>query len=86
MEGPNPIVQRIFARAAEQLGGASELSRHLRLNYSELGLYLAGEAMPPEDVLLRAVNVVIQDLKEIRSSFSEQAWRALPLPRELMNP
>ena len=36
--------------------------------------------MPPEAVLVRAVEMIIEDLPTIRSGFSEAAWRSLPLP------
>lgn len=80
MEESNAIVQRIFALAAQRVGSASALARHLGLGYGEISPYLGGKAIPPEDVLLRTVDLVIDDLKTVRSGFSEQAWRSLLLP------
>jgi hypothetical protein len=59
---------------------ASALGRHLGLTYAELRPYLAGEVIPPEQVLLQTVDLVIEDLAMIRSGFSETAWRSLALP------
>jgi hypothetical protein len=73
------IVARIFQAAAGRAGGASALARHLRVPFVELRAYFTGEAMPPEEVLLRAVDLLVEDLGAIRSEFSEQAWRQLSL-------
>ena len=75
-------MQRIFVRCAEKVGSASALALRLRISYSELATYLAGHAMPPEAVLVRAVELVIEELPSIRTGFSESAWSALPLPRQ----
>ena len=75
-------MQRIFTRCAEKIGSASALALHLRIPYSEVATYLSGHAMPPEGVLVRAVELVIEDLPAIRSGFSEAAWHSLPLPRQ----
>jgi hypothetical protein len=80
------IVQRIFVRAAERLGSAAALAHHLGLAYQELRHYLYGQAVPPEQVLLRTVDLVIEDLKALRSTCSESAWRALSLPASSPRP
>lgn len=80
MDESNAIVQRLFTVAAQRVGSVHALGRHLGLDYAELRPYLAGEVIPPEEVILRTVDLVIDDLPIIRSAFSEQAWRALALP------
>ena len=80
MEESNAIVQRLFTLAAQRVGSAYALGRHLGLTYAEVQPYLAGEAIPPEELVLRTVDLVIEDLPIIRGAFSEQAWRALALP------
>jgi hypothetical protein len=80
MTEENAIVQRLFVLAAQRVGSASALGRHLGLTYSELSPYLTGEAIPPEEVLLRTVQQVTEDLKMVKGAFSEQAWRFLSLP------
>jgi len=57
------------------VGSTAALGRQLGILYSELRTYLAGEAMPPSDVLLRAVDLVIEDLDQ----FSQQSSRSLPV-------
>ena len=74
------IAQRIFVRAAERLGSATALAGHLGLTYAELRHYLYGHAVPPEDILLRTVDLVLEDLKVLKSMCSETTWRALSLP------
>jgi hypothetical protein len=62
-EESTATVQRLFAAAAQCAGSASALARRLGLAYSELRTYLAGEAMPPEEVLWRALELVIEHRK-----------------------
>ena len=74
------MVQRIFVRAAERVGSAAELGRRLGLSYAELRPYLYGQAMPPGHVLLRAADLIMDDLKTLKPMCSESTWRALSLP------
>ena len=53
------IVRRIFVAAAQRSGGASALARQLRIHYSELQMYMRGEAMPPEEILLGTVELAM---------------------------
>ena len=78
LEESTAIVERLFALAAQCVGSASALARRLGLRYSELRTYLAGEAMPPEEVLLRALELVIEHRKAVQSGLSEQASRSFP--------
>ena len=77
VDGANALVQRLFVRAAQRLGGSAALGQHLGLTYSELRAYLSGEARAPTEVLLRTVDLVIEDLDVIKDGFSEEVWRAL---------
>ena len=86
LDESNAIIQRLFALAAQRVGSAAALGRHLGLTYRELRPYLAGDAIPPECVLLRTVDLVVEDLKMVRSGFSEQAWRFLSLPERGVRP
>ena len=56
LEEPYAIVQRLFEVAAQRVGSAAALGRHLGLSYAELKTYLAGEAIPSEEVLLEGWN------------------------------
>jgi hypothetical protein len=78
-EESKAILQRLFALAVRRVGSTAALGRQLGILYSELRTYLAGEAMPPSDVLLRAVDLVMEDLDEVQDQFSEQVWRSLPV-------
>jgi hypothetical protein len=74
------IVRRLFARAAERTGSASALAQSLGLPYTAIRGYLAGEALPPEDLMLRTLELIIEDL-ELKHEISSQAWMSL-LPSE----
>ena len=78
-EESKAILQHLFVLAVQRIGSAAALGRHLGVFQSELRTYLAGEAMPPSEVLLRTVDLVIDDLKQVESQFSERAWRSLPV-------
>lgn len=71
------IVQRLFTRAAMRIGSASALARQLGVLYADLRLYMYGEAMPPEDVLLAATQLILDDLQEIRAHSDSAAWQKL---------
>lgn len=73
----NVVVQRLFLQAAQWTGSPSALGEHLGLPYAELRTYLRGEALPAEEVLLRTVDLVIEELQVLKKGFSEQAWRSL---------
>jgi len=74
------VIRRLFVRAAMKIGSASELAHQLSIPYSEVRLYLDGEAAPPEEVLLRVVEVILEELPTIRAEFSPEIWRSLRLP------
>ena len=74
------IVRRIFMCAAERLGSTSILARDAGITFSELRTYLSGEAMPPEEVLLKVVEIIIDQIPVIRTEFPIEDWRSLRLP------
>jgi hypothetical protein len=71
------IVQRLFTRAAMRIGSATALARELGVMYADVRLYMYGEAMPSEDILLAATNLVLQDLEDIRTHSDPAAWQRL---------
>jgi hypothetical protein len=76
------IVQRLFTRAAMRIGSATVLARELGISYSEVHAYMYGEAMPPEDLLLRVTEAILQDLEYIKAHSDPNAWQKLfPQPR-----
>ena len=80
MDETSEIVRRIFLRAVQRVGSVAALGRELGASYAEIKAYVAGDAVPPHPVLLGAVEILIDDLPDLRSGFSEQAWQALSLP------
>lgn len=81
MDDEHRLIERLFNRAAERVGSASGLKRRLRISSNEVLMYLQGKAIPPEAVMLRTVEIVLDELPRLRSEFSREAWRALSLPQ-----
>ena len=67
-----PFIQRIFRLAAERVGGAAELSRHIGMTQPELDPYLRGEAIPPFTALLKAVDLVIEQV-----NLADRPWQSV---------
>ena len=76
-EEAKQIVQRLFVRAAQRVGGAVTLGVLLGFSYSEMPRYINGEAIPPSEVLLQALELVLDDIDVVKDGCSEQAWRFL---------
>lgn len=80
MEESLAIVQRIFTCAAMKIGSAAHLADYLGIGHGDIGLYLRGQTMPTDLVLLKVVDLLIEEMPAIRSEFSEAAWKALGRP------
>lgn len=50
---------RTLKRAAEILGGADQLADYLNVRPSVVALWMNGAVTPPDDVFLKAVDVVL---------------------------
>lgn len=74
------LTRRLFSRAAERMGSAAMLARFLGVTYTDIRPYLTGEAVPSEDLLLRTVGVIVDDLPLLRQQFSADVWSSLSLP------
>jgi hypothetical protein len=74
------IVRRIFMCAAQRLGSTSAVARDVGIGFGELRTYISGEAMPPEQVLLKVVEIIIDQIPAIRTEFPPEDWRSLRLP------
>lgn len=74
------IVRRIFTAAIAKHGSAAQLAAYLGVSLADLQLYLDGEAMPADFLLLRTVNLLLEELPTIRKHFSAAAWISLALP------
>jgi DNA-binding transcriptional regulator YdaS (Cro superfamily) len=63
-EGPLAEVHvRTLRRAAALVGGEQELALRIQVTPSHLILWLAGVAVPPPDVFLRAVDIVMDHVQ-----------------------
>lgn len=69
---PIPFIQRIFRLAANRVGGPSQLGAHLGLTQSELDPYLRGEAIPPFTALLKAVDLVVEEV-----NLADRPWQSV---------
>jgi hypothetical protein len=77
LEDPKAVVGRLFVLAAERAGSKAALCRHLGIADAELQYYLDRQSLPPSEVTLRAVDLIIDEpaLKGV----SERIWRSLLL-------
>ena len=53
------VYSRTLQRACEILGGPKALADHLRVKQADLARWIDGQAPPPMDVFLAAVDVVL---------------------------
>jgi hypothetical protein len=68
---------KMLKTASEILGGDSALARHLGVSQTILCLYLADTRPLPDALLLRAVDVILED---------RQLWRSADRPMDLAKP
>lgn len=71
------IVGRLFTRAAERFGGAQRVAKEFNIPDDELAAYMAGNAMPSDALLVKAVDVVMEELPALSSQFSEAARQVM---------
>jgi hypothetical protein len=69
---PIPYIQRIFRLAADRVGGPSHLGAHLGLTQSELDPYLRGEAIPPFPALLKALELIVEQV-----NLADRPWQSV---------
>lgn len=74
------VVRRLFVRAADKVGSAVALCEACGITYADFRSYVNGQAAPSEEVLLRAVGVILDELPTIRAEFAAEVWRSLSLP------
>jgi hypothetical protein len=77
LEDPKAVVGRLLLLAAERAGSKAALCRHLGLADAELERYLDRELIPPAEVTLRAVDLIIDE--RALKGVSERIWRSLLL-------
>lgn len=75
------IILRLFSRAAAKVGSVAHLGMTLGIPYAETSAYMQGKAIPPDEVLLRLVTMILDDLPDIRREASPAAWESLRLPK-----
>jgi hypothetical protein len=81
MDDAHRLVLRLFNRAVHSVGSVAHLAVQLGISRGDIDLYVRGEAMPPEAVLLKAVELVLADLPHMRSEFPAEVWQSLSLPK-----
>ena len=55
------VYSRALLRAAELIGGRDKLARVLGVSKADLDNWIAGEAKPPREVFLRAVDLILDE-------------------------
>jgi hypothetical protein len=56
--------RQILAKAAVKIGGAEVLASRLEITGRVLKMYLEGDQEIPDSVLLRAIDIIIEDLPQ----------------------
>lgn len=56
--------RQILAKAAVKVGGAEVLASRLEITAQVLKLYLEGDQEIPDSLLLRAIDIIIEDLPQ----------------------
>jgi hypothetical protein len=69
--------RRVLGRAVQKLGGEQELAARIGITVLLLRLYLEGQRPVPDAVLLRAVDIVLDELPEL-SKPGRPASESLP--------
>jgi len=80
VDAEHELILRLFARAAHKVGSVRHLAIMLGVSYADVAAYMQGEAIPPEAVLLSAVELILDDLPYFRSLYPD-AWDSLRLPK-----
>ena len=57
----SPIHSRALRRAAELLGGTSQLCDYLQVPASDMRRWLAGELTPPAGIFFRVVDLIVEE-------------------------
>jgi hypothetical protein len=57
-----PVHARTLVKAAELLGGERALARYLKVPMAELFVWMRGATPVPDQIFLRAVDLVLNDL------------------------
>lgn len=81
VDDQHKLILRLFSRAAARVGSIAHLGIRLHISSADVGLYMQGKAIPPEEVLLGAVAIILDELPNIRSEFPPEVWRSLSLPK-----
>ena len=81
MDDEHRLVLKLFSRAAARAGSAGHLALRIKASPNEVSTYMQGKAIPPEDVLLRTVEIILDELPGFRAEFSPEAWQSLSLPK-----
>jgi hypothetical protein len=56
---PRDTKPRILARALKIVGDREQLARRLQVSSIHLAKWIDGEAQPPDDIFLKAVDIVL---------------------------
>jgi len=81
MDDEHRLISRLLSRAAAKVGSPERLAIHIQASPAEVWSYMQGKKIPPEAVLLRAVEVILDELPNFRTEFSPEVWHSLSLPK-----
>jgi hypothetical protein len=77
MQPERAIVRRLVRRGAARCGSLGRLATVLGVQFLDVAGYVTGVALPPGDVLSKLLELVKEDLPQIRSEFPPAAWASL---------
>ena len=55
------LAQRILVKSAHKLGGVAALAKHLGMSEGTVGDFIAGKMVPPAEVMLKAVEPLLDE-------------------------
>jgi hypothetical protein len=76
------LYSRTLVRAARIVGGEAELALRLNISASILDLWIMGRVVPPTEVFLKAVDIVMERDQDITAPWLPSKSESLPPERK----
>jgi hypothetical protein len=66
------VGRRVLARAAAKLGGVEPLAAYLKIGQRVLQYYITGREPVPDALVLRAIDVILEDIPPVADELAQQ--------------
>jgi hypothetical protein len=64
----NGMHMQALRRASDILGGSPQLSGYLKVSAVALGIWMSGQGVPPTEVFLKVVDLIVErDVSDLKS-------------------